>query len=132
MTCFLSYDSDSWQCFWLITFVLGCFALVLFVEFLFSASMLGWLHVSLGLELVYLSLAHVLLPVIVLVFVDFKNHVLTCAPRRRMQGLARSCAVPSRVLEELCTFVFCTFDLLYCLFIPQVATCFVLVWSLML
>ena len=77
VTCFLSYDTDTWQCFWLITFVLGCFALVLFFGFLFSTSMLGWLHVSLGLELVDLRLAHVLVPVIVLVFVDFKNHVLT-------------------------------------------------------
>ena len=31
-----------------------------------------WLHVLLGLELVYLRLAHVLVPVIVLVFVDIK------------------------------------------------------------
>ena len=40
VTSFISYDTDTWQCFWLITFVLGRFALVLFFGFLFSTSML--------------------------------------------------------------------------------------------
>lgn len=68
ITSFLTFESATWLCFWLMTFVLWCFALVLFFGFLFSVPMLGWLHVSLGLELVYLRLAHVLVPVIVLVF----------------------------------------------------------------
>ena len=58
---------------------------------------------------------------------DFKNHVRKCTPRKMMPGRPsmlwmgaslRSSAVPSRVLEELCTFVFCTFDLWYCVLIP--------------
>ena len=108
VTSFISYDTDTWQCFWLITFVLGCFALVLFFGFLFSTSMLG-------------CCAHM-----------YTKEEDTGRPYKLWMGATlRSCAVQLRVLEELCTFVFTKSVLYFCVFIPLLATCLVLVWSLM-
>ena len=117
ITTFLTFESATWLCFWLMTFVLWCFALVLFFGFLFSVPMLGWLHVSLGLELVYLRLAHVLVPVIVLVIVLVLKTM--CFNMYTKEDDARQAinALDGCFIEELCSDITCLGRTLYfCVF----------------